>query len=141
MPPPLDAQVLRCVPHRPPILRVHTVVANDGVAAIVRGHEPAGPGALPWAVGAIEGLAQSAAVLLAHGLDAAAGGEPRRGMLVAVKRFTATAEPAHGAEITYHVRLVRRLGPTALVAGHAEAAGVRLAAGELTLWTAGSPAP
>lgn len=131
-----DELVLQGVPHRTPILRVHRVVANDGVTAHVLGREPAGPGALPWAVGAIEGLAQSAAVLLAHGAPAAPDRKPLRGMLVAVQRFTAGADPAPGAEISYHVRLVRRLGTTAKVAGHAEASGVTLAAGELTLWTA-----
>lgn len=133
---PSDEQVLHSVPHRPPILRVHRVVANDGVAAHVLGREPAGPGALPWPVGAIEGLAQSAAVLLAHGAHAAVDRKPGRGMLVAVQRFTAGADPAPEAEISYHVRLLRRLGATAKVAGHAEASGVTLAAGELTIWTA-----
>jgi hypothetical protein len=55
-------------------------------------------------------------------------------MLVAVKRFTVRAHPPAGAAIPYHVRLVRRLGAMALIAGHAEHAGTRLAAGELTLW-------
>lgn len=132
---PPSAEVLRCVPHRAPILRVHTVVANDGLQADVLGEEPDGPGRLPWAAGAIEGLAQSAALLLAHGLSAAPGDGPRQGMLVAVKRFTVAQTPPPQATIAYHVRLVRRLGPTALVSGHAEAEGVRLAAGELTLWT------
>lgn len=124
--------ILRVVPHRAPILRIHAIAANDGARAILRGREPAGPGALPWACGAIEGIAQSAAVLLAHGAEPGAG--PRRGMLVAVKRFATHAEPAADAEIEYHVALVRRFGPTALVSGHAERDGRRLAEGELTLW-------
>ncbi|MGC3970491.1 MAG: hypothetical protein QM775_25085 [Pirellulales bacterium] len=127
--------VLRCVPHRAPILRVHDVVAADAAAAHVRGSEPAGPGALPWALGAIEGLAQSAAVLLAHGADGGAT-TPRPGLLVAVRQFAVHAEPPAGAVIDYHVRLVRRLGANARIAGHAESGGVRLAAGELTLWSA-----
>ncbi len=126
----------RWVPHRPPILRVHQLVANNGTTAIVLGREPTGPGSLPWELGAIEGLAQSSAALLAHGLPLTNATAAPRGMLVAVKRFLVHAEPATAAEITYHVRLVRRLGPTALVAGHAEADGQRLASGELTLWLA-----
>jgi hypothetical protein len=129
------------LPHRAPILRLHRVVAADASAAIVLGSEPEGPGALPWELGAIEGLAQSAAVLLGQSSETAgprpsprAGGP--RGMLVALKRFVIEAQPPRGAEITYHVHLVRRLGPTAMVAGHAECEGVRLAGGELTLWTA-----
>lgn len=137
MPPAVDPAVLQTVPHRAPILRVHELVRHDEATAWVRGCEPTGPGALPWFAGAIEGLAQSAAVLLAHGAADAAGAGPRRGMLVAVKRFTVDAAPPPGATIDYHVRLVRRLGPNALVAGHAEVDGVRCAAGELTLWLAG----
>ena len=129
------AEVLRCVPHRAPILRVHERVASDGAAAHVLGREPTGPGALPWALGAIEGLAQSAAVMLAHGHGPPAAGPAPRGLLVAVKRFVVAAEPAPGATISYHVRLLRQFGAATLVAGHAEAAGVRLAEGELTLWT------
>lgn len=133
----VDAGILATVPHRPPILRIHRVVAADAGAAIVVGAEPDGPGALRWELGAIEGLAQSAAVLLAHAIpEPARAGLGPHGMLVAVKRFTIDAHPPAGAEITYHVRLVRRLGPTAMIAGHTECAGRRLAGGELTLWMA-----
>jgi hypothetical protein len=132
--------ILRVVPHRAPILRIHAIAANDGVRATLRGREPSGPGALPWACGANEGIAQSAAVLLAHG--AAPGAGPRRGMLVAVKRFAAHGAPAAGDEVEYHVTLIRRFGPTALVSGHADRRGERLAEGELTLWIDDSkPAP
>jgi hypothetical protein len=135
----VEDRILQVVPHRPPILRIHAIDAVDGQRAIVRGGEPDGPGALPWACGAIEGIAQTAAVLLAHG-DVGADG-PRRGMLVGVKRFTVLGEPAAGDEVTYHVALTRRFGPTALVTGHAECRGRRLAEGELTLWIdAGKPA-
>lgn len=130
---PPTAEVLRCVPHRAPILRVQRIEANDGASARVVGSEPEGQGTLPWALGAIEGLAQSAAVLLAHGMSAASLANAR-GMLVAVKGFAVAADPPRGAEITYHVTLVRRLGATARVRGHAESRGARLAAGELTLW-------
>lgn len=136
MPCPPDAIVLRSVPHRAPILRVHRVVQVDPTSARVDGREPDGPGALPWAVGAIEGLAQTAAVMLANAMAASLDGRPLEGMLVAVKRFEITGEPPPGAEISYHVRLTRRLGPTALVTGHAECDGVRLASGELTVWVA-----
>lgn len=139
MPPDIDPEVLRSVPHRAPILRIHQVRANDGAQAHVVGAEPTGPGALPWALGAVEGLAQSAALLLAHGAAATPGDAPRRGMLVAVKRFTLAAEPPAAAPIDYHVRLVRRLGHTAMVAGHAESEGQLLAKGELTLWIATTP--
>lgn len=132
---PDDPAVLRHVPHRPPMLRVHRVLAATGDAGVVAGSEPTGPGALPWAAGAIEGLAQSAAALLASAAPAA-GGSPRPGLLVAIQRFEVQAIPPPGAEIHYHVRLVRRLGATARIAGHAETGGVRLAAGELTLWQA-----
>jgi hypothetical protein len=128
----VDPVLLRSVPHRAPILRVQRVLAHGGDTAIVLGNEPEGEGALRWELGAIEGLAQSAAALLGHGRD---HGAPRaHGMLVAVKRFTVDADPPNGATIHYHVRLVRRLGAMALIAGHAEHDGVRLAAGELTLW-------
>lgn len=137
MPPAVDPAVLQAVPHRAPILRVHQLVQHDAATAWARGQEPEGDGALPWFAGAIEGLAQSAALLLAHGTPATVDAGPRRGMLVAVKRFTVAAAPPPGATIDYHVRLVRRLGPNALVAGHAEVDGVRCAAGELTLWLAG----
>lgn len=136
MPCPPDAIVLRSVPHRAPILRVHRVVDVSPTSARVTGSEPVGAGALPWAAGAIEGLAQSAAVMLANAMSASLDGRPLEGMLVAIKRFEVTGEPPPGAEISYHVRLMRRLGPTALVAGHAECAGQRLASGELTVWVA-----
>lgn len=129
-----DAEVLARVPHRAPILRVHHIVAVDGNAATVLGCEPDGPGALPWAAGAIEGIAQSAAILLGHGH--APGVAPPRGMLVAVRSLTAPKSPPPGATITYRVELVRRLGPTARVRGRAECDGQLLAAGELTLWSA-----
>jgi hypothetical protein len=128
----VDPALLRVVPHRAPILRVQRVLAHGGDTAIVLGREPEGPGALRWELGAIEGLAQSAAAMLGHGRDE--GPHGGRGMLVAVKRFTVDAHPPSGATIHYHVRLVRRLGAMALIAGHAEHDGVRLAAGELTLW-------
>ena len=137
---PVDAGILEVVPHRAPILRLHRIVAADGSSATVAGSEPEGPGALPWELGAIEGLAQSAAVLLGRALGrtlpAEAGLPGPRGMLVSVKRFTIEAHPPRGAEIIYHVQLLRRLGQTAMVAGHAECDGVRLARGEITLWTA-----
>ena len=133
---PVEPAVLQAVPHRAPILRVHRVVAAEAAAAVVAGTEPAGPGALPWALGAIEGLAQSAAVLLAGATPRERADAPGpRGLLVAVKRLTVDADPPAGAEIHYHVRLVRRLGPTVMVAGHADCDGRRLASGELTLWT------
>ncbi|MFN6196062.1 MAG: hypothetical protein ACK5BN_19800 [Planctomycetota bacterium] len=128
----VEDRILRVVPHRAPILRIHAVVAVDAAAASVRGREPVGAGALPWSGGAIEGLAQAAAVLLAHGAPPCDG--PRRGMLVGVKRFTVHGEPAAGEDVDYHVTLVRRFGPTALVHGRAECCGVRLAEGEITLW-------
>jgi hypothetical protein len=62
-------------------------------------------------------------------------------MLVAVKDFVVTAEPPPGGEITYHVTLARRLGPTARVRGRAEAGGVPLASGELTLWIGSTNSP
>jgi len=133
MPFPVDDLVLQRVPHRPPILRVHRLVAADGEAGTVAGSEPTGPGALPWAAGAIEGIAQSAALVLA-GHAPKTEGAPR-GMLVAVKKFVAHGEPPAGAEILYHVVLVRRLGAMALVRGEATFAGQLLAGGELTLWT------
>lgn len=73
---------------------------------------------------------------LGRTLPAEAGLPGPRGMLVSVKRFTVEAHPPRGAEILYRVRLVRRLGATALVSGQAECEGVRLAHGEITLWTA-----
>ena len=137
---PIDERIPARVPHRAPILRVHRVVADGSDAVHLRGVEPAGAGALPWAAGAIEGLAQSAAVLLAHGLPGAPAAAGGRGMLVAVKRFRVHAHPPPGAEIDYHVRLVRRLGPTAMVTGVARCAGRELAEGELTLWISPTPA-
>lgn len=139
MPPDIDPEVLQTVPHRAPILRVQRLLARDAERAHVLGREPTGDGALPWSLGAVEGIAQSAALLLAHGISPAPGEAPRRGMLVAIKRFSVVAEPAREAPVHYHVRLVRRLGNTALIAGHAETEGVRLAAGELTLWIAAGP--
>lgn len=136
MSPACSAAILRTVPHRPPILRIHTVLTTTADSATTAGHEPQGTGALPWAAGAIEGLAQTAAVLLGHLAGAPApGAEPPRGMLVAIKRCTVDRAPDPHAPIHYHVRLVRRLGPNALVAGHAEQHGQRLCSGELTLWT------
>jgi hypothetical protein len=132
MPGPIDERIAARVPHRAPILRVHRVVADGAGEVHLRGTEPTGAGALPWALGAIEGLAQSAAVLLAHGAGAAAPAP--RGMLVAVKRYRVHGEPAAGAVVDYHVRLVRRLGATALVAGRAACGDHELADGELTLW-------
>lgn len=130
---PADDFVLQRLPHRPPILRVHRLVQASGDTAIVAGREPTGPGALPWALGAIEGIAQSAAVLLGSAASPPGGSTPA-GMLVAVKHLVVSATPPADAEVLYHVALVRRLGPTALVRGRAEVDGRILAAGEVTLW-------
>ena len=137
MPPEVETTILRVVPHRAPILRIHRVVAADAATAVVAGTEPEGEGALPWELGAIEGLAQSTAVLLAQAVRPQDLPEAPRGMLVAVKRFVIEGQPPRGAEILYHVHLVRRLGPTAMVRGHAECDGRRLAGGELCLWAPG----
>lgn len=136
--PEVEPRILRVVPHRAPILRIERLVEAAGDRAIVAGREPTGAGSLPWALGAIEGLAQSTAVLLSHAIAAAQLPDRPQGLLVAIRRFTVSAAPPPGGEIHYHVQLVRRFGPTTLVAGHAECAGRRLAAGELTLW---SPVP
>lgn len=130
---PADDFVLQQLPHRPPILRVHRLVQADGDTAIVAGREPTGPGALPWALGAIEGIAQSAAVLLGSAAPPA-GDRQLAGMLVAVRHLVVSSPPPADAEVLYHVALVRRFGPTALVRGRAEVDGRLLAAGEVTLW-------
>ncbi len=135
MPPEVDAAVLRSVPHRAPILRVHRVLARDGNRVRTAGREPDGPGALPWAAGAIEGMAQTAA-LLGSPADAEPRAQAPRGMLVAVKRLRVHETPPPGAEIHYAVEMVRRFGPTALLRGTAECQGRLLASGELTLWSA-----
>ncbi len=139
--PPVDERILRCVPHRAPILRLEQLLAATADAATALGREPRGAGALPWALGAIEGLAQTAALALgaagaANGPPGPADGAPPAGMLVAVKRFAIAATPPPDAAITYAVRLVRRVGPTTLVAGRATCDGALLAEGELTLWAA-----
>lgn len=131
---PADDFVLQRLPHRPPILRVHRLVHAGGDAAIVAGREPGGPGAMPWALGAIEGIAQSAAVLLGHAIPPQPDGSAPAGMLVAVRHLVVSAAPPADAEVLYHIALVRRLGPTALVRGRAEVDGRILAAGEVTLW-------
>jgi predicted hotdog family 3-hydroxylacyl-ACP dehydratase len=133
---PIDARVAARVPHRAPILRVHDVVTDGAAEVHVRGREPRGDGELPWALGAIEGLAQSAAVLLGHGGVPAAGAPAPapRGMLVAVKGYRVHGTPPPDAPIDYRVRLVRRLGATVRLQGTASCAGEVFAAGELTLW-------
>jgi hypothetical protein len=132
-----DPHLLRQLPHRPPILRVLRRVGGAGDRAVVVGREPAGPGALPWSCGCIEGIAQSAAVLLAGDAAPPADAPPPRGMLVAIKRLRIEAEPSPGEDILYEVRLVRRFGPTALVHGAARQGDRTLAEGDLTLWIAG----
>ncbi len=56
-----------------------------------------------------------------------------------MKRLAVMATPRAEAEITYHVRIVRRIGPTTLVTGRAECDGQSLAEGELVLWAAPPP--
>jgi len=131
----VEPAILRVVPHRAPILRLERIVAANTEQAIVSGREPVGEGALPFALGAIEGLAQSAAVLLAQAFAPHELPDDPRGMLVAVKRFTIDGQPAAGATLHYHVQLVRRFGPTTLLRGHVECDGKRLAHGDLTLWS------
>lgn len=131
---PVDPMILQVLPHRAPILRVHRFVTAAGDAAVVAGAEAGAAGDLPWDVGAIEGMAQAAALLLAH--RASDPPQPIRGMLVAVPRFAIHARPEPGAEIEYHVRLVRRFGAMSMIEGRAVAGGQDLAAGQLTVWTA-----
>lgn len=131
----VDPLILRVVPHRAPILRLERVRSATVELAVVAGREPTGPGALPFELGAIEGLAQAAAVLLAQAFLDHELPEAPRGMLVAVKRFAIEAFPPVGAELHYHVRLLRRFGPTTLLSGHVEHAGRRLCGGDLTLWS------
>ncbi|MBL8756303.1 MAG: hypothetical protein JNK15_23610 [Planctomycetes bacterium] len=130
----IDDAVLQAVPHRAPILRVHRILLRSRDRVRAAGCEPTGPGALPWAAGAIEGMAQTAA-LLALPADAGPGGSAPQGMLVAVKKFRIHATPPPDAEIEYTVELVRRFGPTALLRGIAECNGLNCASGELTLWS------
>jgi predicted hotdog family 3-hydroxylacyl-ACP dehydratase len=131
----VEPAILRVVPHRAPILRLERVISATRSEAVVAGREPTGPGALPWELGAIEGLAQAAAVLLAQAFLAHELPADPRGMLVAVKRFAVHAHPPAGATVHYRVQLVRRFGPTTLISGHAECDGERLAGGDLTLWS------
>lgn len=130
-----EPTILRVVPHRDPILRLQRIVAADRERATVAGAEPQGAGALPWELGAIEGLAQAAAVLLAQAFAVEDLPTEPRGMLVAVKRFVVDGAPPAGAEVHYHVALLRRFGPTAMIRGEATCGGRRLAAGDLTLWS------
>jgi hypothetical protein len=142
--PATDPTILRLVPHRPPILRIHSIAEATADGAVVLGQEPTGSGALSWACGAIEGIAQAAAVLLGQTAPALptgdAGGGPQ-GMLVAVKRLGIVGEPRADQPIAYRVRLIRRLGPTAMVAGEATQGERLLARGEITLWTNVAAAP
>jgi hypothetical protein len=131
----VEPAILRVVPHRAPILRLERIVSATTGQAVVAGREPVGAGALPFALGAIEGLAQAAAVLLAQAFARHELPDDPRGMLVAVKRFAVERQPAAGATLHYHVQLVRRFGPTTLLRGHVECGGERLAHGELTLWS------
>lgn len=119
------------VPHRPPILRLQQIIAATPEFAETAGHEPMS-GGLPWELGAIEGLAQTAAVL--HGQHHPLLAEAPAGMLVGLRRFTFHRAPCPGAALRYRIELVRRLGPAVLVAGRASADGVVYAEGELKLW-------
>lgn len=121
-----DEALLRRVPHRAPILRIARIVTLDGQRAIACGSAPGRPGdEMPWEACAIEGVAQTAALLGA--------GEVREGRLVGIRRFVCHGVPPAGIEVRYTAELVRRVGPTGLVRGRAECDGELLAEVEITL--------
>lgn len=126
-----EPRVLALVPHRAPILQLRTIVAATAESAETEGDDP-GPEGLPWQLAAVEGLAQTAAVL--HGTHEAPRDGAPAGMLVGLRRFVCHREPPAGAVRRFRVELARRLGPAALVSGVATADGVVFAEGELKLW-------
>lgn len=96
-----DEEILRRVPHRAPILRIARVLELHAQRAVACGHAPGLPGdGMPWEACAIEGVAQTAALL--------GDGEVREGRLVGIRRFACHGVPPPGVEVRYTAELVRR---------------------------------
>lgn len=86
-----------------------------------------------WEQGLLEGLAQSAAVLHAP----AGGANPSSegvGMLVGVRNFVVSRQPAVGEHVQWRVDLVKRLGPFMLTDCRALCGDELLARGELKFY-------
>lgn len=129
-----DPAILARVPHRPPMLLLHRLLACDATGARASGPDA---GVVPWPLAAIEGIAQTAALL---GERSAAVSDGAAGRLVGVRRCVGHASPRPGGEVVYSVAAQRRVGATLLVQGRAECDGTLLAEADLVLWMPRGPA-
>lgn len=126
------------IPHRPPILAVDSVdVPRPGQAGTGRrrftpeepwlaGHFPGNP-VVPG-VALIEGIAQTAAIVLLS-----ATGQKGGGVLADVSRFRFKAPVIPPADVTYEVEVIGRFGNLCKVVGKAFCRGELAAEGEVVL--------
>lgn len=118
------------------MLQLRRLLVCGTTAAAASGPAPQAGGVLGWPLAALEGMAQTAALLgasVASG-DRATPGEPPAGRIVAVRNFLCHGDPPPEADLRYETALVRRVGRTLLLHGRTESGGTLLAEAEFTLW-------
>ena len=121
------------IPHRPPILCIDRIVSAGGDRAAAEGDVGDGPlvaaGEL-WEGAIIEGMAQTAAVLLDRKLGEE-GLRPRKGVLAGIRGLLIERRPRRGETVRYDVEIIRVIFPLSLVRCEARSGGELLASGEM----------
>ncbi len=139
------AAVMGLIPHREPMLLIDRIPFMEpglraiAIAADLRLCAPAVPrnrtGAIPPEL-LVEGIAQTSAAVVAAGRVASGefpAGEPQPGVLGAVPEMRFPAPAPEGAEVTFRVEVMKRLGRLILLEGEAHAGAVLVAQGTMSI--------
>ena len=129
------------IPHRPPILCIDRVVAAGGDRAAAEGDVGDGPlvvGGELWEGGLLEGMTQTAAVLLNGDLEAS-GRRARRGVLAGIRGLAIARRPRVGERVRFTASVIRVLFPLSLVSCEARSGDEVLASGEMKFYTEVEP--
>ncbi|MHC5054335.1 MAG: hypothetical protein ACYTKD_06420 [Planctomycetota bacterium] len=125
------------IPHRHPIVMVDALIeASDdgGVGAkTFREGDYGLDGEKVMETALVESIAQTAAAVQGERFRREGGG-PKVGFLVTVSGFRFLSEAVRGEKLLMTVRVLRRLGRMALVAGSASCDGRTVAEGELKFY-------
>jgi 3-hydroxyacyl-[acyl-carrier-protein] dehydratase len=129
------------IPHRPPILCIDAVLESGAGRAVAEGEAREGArmaGGEMWEGTLIEGMAQTAALLLNRGLEEA-GKRPGKGVLAGIRGLRIARRPRPGERVRYAVEVIRLLFPLSLVSCEARSGDEVLAAGEMKFFTEAEP--
>jgi predicted hotdog family 3-hydroxylacyl-ACP dehydratase len=121
------------IPHRPPLLCIDRITKADGQGAFTErsvGEGPHAAGGELWEGALIEGLTQTAAVLLDADIRQR-GGRPGKGVLAGIRGLRIDRRPRQGETVRYAVTIIRIIFPLALVGCEALCGEEVVAAGEM----------